>query len=80
MTWRPEPPAATSLTRAQHDGYRCCWCHADLTGGARSAGRAKGSIGAYDMSIEVYECGPKCPRRPRRPKRTPETTGQKGTP
>lgn len=76
MTWRPEPPPATSLTRAQYSGWACCWCHADLAHGARSAGRAEGSMGAHDLSVEVYECGPHCPKRPKRPWRTPETDQQ----
>jgi hypothetical protein len=74
-TWRPIPPAATSLTRAQYSGWACCWCHADLRAGARSAGRAEGSMGAHDLSVEVYECGPRCPGRPRRP-RLAEKTGE----
>ena len=80
MTWQPTPPPVDELTRAQFDGWRCCWCHADLMGGARSAGRAQGSSGAYDLSIEVYECGPRCPERPRRPRRALETDQSGGTP
>ncbi|WP_406199313.1 hypothetical protein OG331_23160 [Streptomyces sp. NBC_01017] len=80
MTWQPKPPPATGLTRAQYSGWACCWCHTSLADGARSAGRAEGSAGAHDLSVEVYECGPKCPERPRRRRRTPETDQSGGTP
>jgi hypothetical protein len=80
MTRRPKPPPATGLTYAQYSGWHCCWCHTPLTNGARSAGRAEGSSGAHDLSVEVYECGPKCPERPRRPWRTPENDQSGGTP
>lgn len=52
-------PPATELSRAQHSGWACVFCHARLDKGAVSAGRAKGHIGAHDMSIEVYAC-PDC--------------------
>lgn len=65
--WKRKPPRVADLTRAQYSGWDCCWCRKRLTRGARSAGRATGSSGAYDLSVEVYECGPRCPKRPRRP-------------
>jgi len=60
-------PPATALTRAQYSGWACCWCGTSLLGrDARSAGRAEGSAGAHDLSVEVYECEPRCPKRRRR--------------
>ena len=73
MTWTPKPPPATDLTRAQYDGWACCWCGGSLWEGARSAGVARGSVGAHVLDIEVYECGPRCRARPKRPQRTPKT-------
>lgn len=52
-------PAATSLTYRQYQGWDCVWCGKQLTTGAVSAGRAQGSSGAHDLSIEVYAC-PAC--------------------
>lgn len=52
----PRIPSATELTRAQYSGWACVHCHATLDKGAVSAGRAKGSVGAHDLSIEVYAC------------------------
>ncbi|MEU1449511.1 hypothetical protein ACFWBS_50995 [Streptomyces mirabilis] len=66
-SWKRKPPRVADLTRAQYSGWDCCWCGKRLTHGARSAGRAQGSSGAYDLSVEVYECGRRCPARPRRP-------------
>jgi hypothetical protein len=74
MTWKPKPPRAADLSRGQYSGWNCCWCGARLTRGARSAGRALGSIGDHDLSVEVYECGPRCPTRPRRHKRPQRLT------
>jgi hypothetical protein len=74
MTWTPKPPPATGLNRAQYSGWACCWCGTSLLDkGARSAGRAEGSAGAHDLSVEVYECGPRCPDRPRRPQAARKT-------
>ncbi|MBQ0847711.1 MULTISPECIES: hypothetical protein [Streptomyces] len=62
--WRPQPPPAADLTGWQYLGWRCCWCAGLLERDARSAGRAEGHCGAHDLSVEVYECGPQCPKRP----------------
>lgn len=71
MTWQPKPPPATELTRAQYDGWACCWCGQSLLQkGGRPAGRAQGRAGAHDLSVDVYECGPRCPKRPRRAVKT----------
>ncbi|MFF7982264.1 hypothetical protein ACFZDK_24570 [Streptomyces sp. NPDC007901] len=51
-----ELPDATKLTRAQHSGWACVFCHAGLWKGAVKAGRAVGFIGAHDLSIDVYAC------------------------
>jgi hypothetical protein len=67
VTWQPKPPPATELTRAQYDGYACCWCGTSLWQGAISVGRARGSIGAHVLDVEVYACSKRCPKRPRRP-------------
>jgi hypothetical protein len=75
---RPKPPPVTELTKAQHDGWACCWCGMSLLKqGGRSAGRAEGSAGAHDLSVEVYECGPRCPERPA-PGRIPRLLPQPG--
>ncbi|WP_149827677.1 hypothetical protein [Streptomyces tailanensis] len=52
-------PAATSLTYGQYSGWDCVWCGKRLTTGAVSTGRAQGSSGAHDLSIEVWAC-PTC--------------------
>lgn len=49
-------PAATELTRAQYSGWACVFCHTLLDKGAVSVGRAEGSVGAVDLSVEVYAC------------------------
>jgi hypothetical protein len=73
VTWTPRPPHVDRLTRGQYSGWNCCWCGTSLMSrGARSAGRAPGMSGAHDLSVEVYECGPRCPMRPRRPSQTGE--------
>lgn len=72
MTWTPKPPPARGLNGAQYAGRACCWCNTPLRRGARSAGRAQGMSEAHDLSVEVYECGPRCPRRPRRPSQNGE--------
>lgn len=59
MNGRRQPPNARYLSRAQYSGWACCWCAKPLRHGARSAGRAEGSMGAHDLSVEVYEC-PDC--------------------
>lgn len=64
MTWKPKPPRVDDLTRAQYSGWNCCWCNVRLWHGARSAGRATGYSGVHDLSVEVYECGARCPKRP----------------
>ncbi|MET8449334.1 hypothetical protein [Streptomyces sp. NPDC005209] len=51
-------PDAATLTRAQHSGWACVWCHASLQNGAIPAGRAVGSIGAHRMDVDVYQCKP----------------------
>lgn len=52
----PRVPPATELTRAQHSGWACVYCHATLDKGAVSVGRAEGRVGAHDLSVEVYAC------------------------
>jgi hypothetical protein len=65
MTLRPKPPAATELTRAQYDGWACCWCGKSLSQrGGVSVGRARGNSGAYVLDVEVYACSYRCPQRP----------------
>jgi len=54
-------PAADRLTRRQHQGWDCVWCGTSLWTGAILAGRAEGSVGAVDLSIDVYAC-PRCAR------------------
>ncbi|MBC2903540.1 hypothetical protein [Streptomyces cupreus] len=81
MTWKPKPPPVDQLNYAQHSGWRCCWCNKSLMGGARSAGISRGSSGVHVLDIEVYECGPRCPKRPRPPRRRPpKKDSQEGTP
>ncbi|PNG21406.1 hypothetical protein [Streptomyces cahuitamycinicus] len=53
---KPQPPAATELTRAQHDGWACCWCGKSLMSGGVSAGISRGRMGAHALDIEVYAC------------------------
>lgn len=65
-TWRPKPPPVNKLNSWQYLGWHCCWCDGAIWEGARSVGRAEGHFGAHDLSIEVYECGPHCPKRPTR--------------
>lgn len=52
----PRVPSARELTRAQYSGWACVYCSADLSKGAVSAGRSQGSVGAHDLSVEVYAC------------------------
>lgn len=56
----PSLPSALDLTRAQFDGWACVWCGIPLMGmsGVVSAGRATGTLGSHDLSIEVYACPP----------------------
>jgi hypothetical protein len=49
-------PAATALTRPQHSGWACVFCHSPLSKGAVNAGRAEGHIGCHDLGIDVYAC------------------------
>lgn len=49
-------PSALSLTRPVYSGWACVGCGADLKEGAVSVGRAEGSLGAHDLSVEVYAC------------------------
>ncbi|MFJ4829891.1 hypothetical protein ACIP79_08245 [Streptomyces sp. NPDC088747] len=72
MNWQPTPPHVDHLTHAQYSGWNCCWCGTPLLRGARSAGRAPGKTGVHDLSVEVYECGPSCPKRPRHPSQSGE--------
>jgi hypothetical protein len=72
-----KPPPVTTLTYAQKAGWACCFCEGDIWTGAVSAGRALGTSGAHDLSVEVYahpaclktEGGgrPQTPARPRTP-------------
>ena len=81
MTARPAPPSARDLSRAQYDGWACCWCATSLLHiRARSAGIARGTVGAIVLDTEVYECGPHCPERPRPPRRHTPTDSQEATP
>jgi len=70
VTWTPTPPPVSELSKAQYDGWACCWCGKDLLGvrGTVSAGIARGLSGVHVLDIEVWACGPKCPQRPRRPR------------
>jgi hypothetical protein len=56
MKQPPEIPAATDLPHGVYRGWNCVWCEARLLRGAVLAGRAKGKIGAHDMSTDVYAC------------------------
>lgn len=58
MTRQPDPPPVEKLTRAQYDGWACCWCGRGLLDvrGAVSAGIARGSVGAVVLDIEVFAC------------------------
>ncbi|UXY28569.1 hypothetical protein [Streptomyces sp. HUAS TT20] len=51
-------PSALDLTRAQYSGWACVRCHASLQNGAVPAGRARGSIGAHALDVDVYQCKP----------------------
>jgi hypothetical protein len=53
---QPEIPDATDLPHGVYRGWNCVWCEARLLRGAVLAGRAKGFIGAHDMSTDVYAC------------------------
>lgn len=54
-------PSALDLPRPQYEGWACVWCGIPLLGikGTVRAGRATGTMGARDMSVEVYAC-PNC--------------------
>jgi hypothetical protein len=52
-------PPAPDLTWAQYSGWACVFCRVRLSKGAVSAGRAEGSCGAHDLSVEVFAC-PSC--------------------
>ncbi len=56
-------PSALELTRSQYSGWACVWCGASLARGGVSVGRVQGSIGAHDLSVEVYACSLDCPGR-----------------
>ena len=60
-------PDAATLSRAQHSGWACVFCHTVLEKAAVSAGRAEGHIGAVDLSVEVYACPNCAPIRPTPP-------------
>lgn len=49
-------PSALSLTRRQWEGYDCVWCGTYMPTGAVHVGRAEGTAGAVDLSVEVYAC------------------------
>lgn len=55
---RPEPPAANGLSKAQYDGWACCWCGKGLLDakGTVSAGISRGRQGAVVLDVEVYAC------------------------
>jgi hypothetical protein len=62
-------PPANALTKAQHDGWACVWCRSPLTLGAKSAGIARGQMGAHVLDVEVYAC-PDCTHAPTTRNRT----------
>lgn len=86
----PGLPPVTALTWAQYSGWACALCGTSLasTGGV-SAGRALGTSGAHDLSVEVYACPPlsgcgptRIPQTPARDPRagqTPPTGGDAHT-
>jgi hypothetical protein len=51
-------PSALDLTPAQYSGWACCLCGASLRNGGAPAGRARGSIGAHVLDVDVYRCPP----------------------
>jgi len=53
---KPEPPPVSQLSKAQYDGWACCWCGKDIWSGAVSAGIARGRQGAVVLDVEVYAC------------------------
>ncbi|MFM9652743.1 hypothetical protein [Streptomyces galilaeus] len=53
-----ELPDATELPRRRYSGWACVWCGASLREGGRSAGVARGHMGAHRLDVEVYECMP----------------------
>ncbi|MFJ8057361.1 hypothetical protein [Streptomyces sp. NPDC096142] len=69
MSQAPEPPPVEQLSRAQYDGWACCWCGKSLLHGSGvvSAGIARGNSGVHVLDVEVFACGPACPRRPHGP-------------
>jgi hypothetical protein len=74
MTCRPTPPPVAELTHGQYSGWNCCWCNTSLKAGGVSAGISRGEAGSYVLDMEVYACGPRCPKR-RRSTKTPDTSG-----
>jgi hypothetical protein len=60
-------PPANLLTYAQYSGWACVWCGASLQNGGVLAGRAQGSVGAHDMSVDVYACRDCSPSHPHAP-------------
>lgn len=55
---RPEPPPVRQLSKAQYDGWACCWCGKGLLDekGAAPAGISRGRQGAVVLDIQVYAC------------------------
>ncbi len=70
MTQAPEPPPVERLSKAQYDGWACCWCGKSLLhdSGAVSAGIARGNSGVHVLDVEVFACGAACPQGPRSPR------------
>ncbi|WDV51382.1 hypothetical protein PV963_13850 [Streptomyces coeruleorubidus] len=60
----PVLPHPTDLTHLQYAGWNCVRCNASLRNGGVSVGFSRGGVGAYDLDVEVYACGSKCPKRP----------------
>lgn len=60
---QPEIPDATDLPHGVYRGWNCVWCETRLLRGAILAGRAKGFIGAHDMSTDVYACADCAPEQ-----------------
>ncbi|MER6064816.1 hypothetical protein ABT167_27315 [Streptomyces sp. NPDC001792] len=46
------------MSRAVYSGWACVWCGASLQRGGEPAGRARGSVGAHVLDVDVYQCLP----------------------
>lgn len=53
----PDPPPVGDLSKAQYDGWACCWCGSSLLSvKAVPAGVSRGSSGVHVLDIEVWAC------------------------